>query len=160
MPICDSIVGDNPGALWHSARMKKVRPQAPLTPPLPSERSFGILFTILFALAAAYGVYAGWPTLRISVLAGLCAAMLAAGLFAPNVLRPFNRAWFLLGQLLEKIFRPIVLGMMFFLMITPVAFVIRIFGRDELRLKKRRVPSYWLERDPPGPEADSFKNQF
>ena len=81
-------------------------------------------------------------------------------LLAPQWLRPFNRAWFLLGELLGKIVSPIVLGVIFFLLITPVALVGRLLGRDELRLKRKPVNSYWVDRTPPGPEADSFKNQF
>ncbi len=140
--------------------MNHERSNRPLTPPLPSERSFGFLFSILSVSAAGFGVYAGWRMTLIGALIVFSAAFLLAGLLAPNLLRPLNRAWFSLGQVLEKIFTPIALGLMFFLLITPVALVGRLLGRDELRLKKRDVGSYWLERDPPGPAPESFKNQF
>ncbi len=140
--------------------MKHESPPASLTPPLHSERSFAFLFTILALLAAGYGIYADWQAPLIGALIGLSAAILCTGFLAPTLLRPFNRAWFSLGLLLEKIFSPVALGLMFFLLITPVAVLGRVFGRDALRLKKRDVASYWLERDPPGPGAESFKNQF
>ena len=78
-----------------------------------------------------------------------------------SVIAPFNRAWFMLGILLGKIVSPIVLGVMFFLMITPVALLMRIKGRDVLRLRGMKdVSTYWVERGAAEPSASSFKNQF
>lgn len=130
------------------------------SPQLPSERRFGALFVIVFAIAGGWGLYASWDA-RIT---GGCFA--AAGLFAlaallaPRLLAPLNRAWFRLGELLGRIVSPIVLGVIFFGLITPVALAGRISGRDELKMKRRDVASYWVDRDPPGPEPESFKNQF
>lgn len=151
---------DIPFPLWQPAHMNHENQPAPLAPPIPSERSFAYLFTSLALIAAVFGVYAGWSTPLICALIALSVVILFAGFRAPTLLRPFNRAWFLLGQLLERLFSPVVLGMMFFLLITPVAVVCRAFGRDALRLKKHEATSYWLSRDPPGPGAESFKNQF
>jgi len=81
-------------------------------------------------------------------------------LVTPKVLSPLNRAWYELGMLLGKIVSPIVLGAMFFVLITPIALITRLFGRDELKIKKSFVQSYWVDRLPPGPPSDSFKNQF
>ena len=81
-------------------------------------------------------------------------------LAAPRLLAPFNLAWFKLGLLMGKVVSPIVLGIIFFVLLTPVAVIGRLFGRDELRLKRKAVQSYWIERVPPGPDGDSFKNQF
>lgn len=84
-------------------------------------------------------------------------------LFCPILLSPLNKAWMLLGHLLGKIISPIVLGVIFFLIITPVAFVGRLMGRDELRLKRqalRSQPTYWIDRKSPSPKGDSFHNQF
>ena len=80
--------------------------------------------------------------------------------WAPQILSPLNRLWFSLGLLLGKIVSPIVLGLIFFLLITPVSLVTRLFGRDELKIKKRTVESYWVDRSPPGPPSESFKNQY
>lgn len=131
-----------------------------LSPKLPSERSFGLLFTAVFAGLGVYFFYKGgiqsasvvW--FAASVVVGLIT------LCAPRLLVPFNKAWFLLGQLLGKIVSPIVLGILFFGFLTPVAFITRLAGRDVLRLKRQTVSSYWIERTPPGPATDSFKNQF
>ena len=59
-----------------------------------------------------------------------------------------------------KVVSPIVLGILFFIVISPVAIVTRLFGRDVLLLRKRNVNSYWIERNPPGPQPESFKEQF
>lgn len=127
---------------------------------LPSNRSFGLLFAGVFAFLSAYGIYQGAPTARVA--SWLIAAIItsAVTLLAPGVLTPFNRAWMKLGELMGKVVSPLVLGVIFFVMITPIALVIRLFGRDELRLKRTNTSSYWIDRDPPGPSGDSFKNQF
>ena len=130
------------------------------SPKLPSERSFGLLFTAVFAGLGIYGFFSDWPR---GVCAGWLAASLSIGLlavFAPRILAPFNLAWFRIGELLGKIVRPVVLGIIFFGLLTPVAFITRLSGRDELKLKPRTVASYWVDRVPPGPSSDSFKNQF
>ena len=62
--------------------------------------------------------------------------------------------------MLGKVVSPIVLGILFFIVITPVAIGMRLFGRDALLMKKRAVCSYWIDRDPPGPKPESFKDQF
>jgi hypothetical protein len=61
---------------------------------------------------------------------------------------------------LGKIVSPIVLGFIFFIIITPVAIVTKLAGRDALKLRKQNVDSYWVDRSPPGPEPESFKEQF
>jgi hypothetical protein len=65
-----------------------------------------------------------------------------------------------LGALMGRVVSPLVLGTIFFLLITPISMLARLFGRDELRLKKIDTSSYWIARAPPGPDGDSFKNQF
>jgi hypothetical protein len=65
-----------------------------------------------------------------------------------------------LGILLGRIFSPFVLGVIFFVLLTPISILTRLFGRDELKLKKRSLESYWVDRSPPGPPLDSFKNQY
>jgi hypothetical protein len=127
---------------------------------LPSNRNFGFLFSGVFALLSAYAVYQGGETYRVygwlipSVIVGLVSVA------APGLLTPFNKAWMMLGDLMGKVVSPLVLGAIFFVLIAPVALVGRLFGRDELRLKKVSVSSYWIDRMPPGPSGDSFKNQF
>ena len=127
---------------------------------LPSERRLGTFFTAVFALVTAYGAYKGWDRWLIALTAMASAALLIATLAAPRVLAPFNKAWFYLGILIGRVVSPIVVGALFFLLITPTALVTRLFGRDPLRLKRQDVDSYWIDREPPGPQLDSFKHQF
>ena len=131
------------------------------SPTLPSERRFGALFTVVFSLAGIYGHFVkGWSS---EVVIGLFVASLVVAVVAiviPAALAPFNKAWFQLGLLMGKVVSPIVLGLIFFGMLTPVGIIGRLLGRDELRLKKAPVTSYWIDRAPPGPAPDSFKNQF
>lgn len=127
---------------------------------LPSERTFGAFFAALFSLAAAFAIYSRWP---IGSVAGFLVASVAFGgaaSFAPRALVPLNKLWFALGELLGKIVGPIVLGIIFFGILTPCAVIGRIVGRDELRLRRRGIETYWIERNPAGPEPQSFKNQF
>jgi hypothetical protein len=65
-----------------------------------------------------------------------------------------------LGELMGKVVSPLVLGVIFFVLLTPVGLIGRLLGRDELRLKRTNSESYWIDRVPPGPAGDSFKNQF
>ena len=129
---------------------------------LPSERSFGLLFGAVFVLLAAYGwFFKSWSSVVELSLLGVALAFVLLGFVAPKILSPLNWLWFQLGQLLGKIVSPIVLGAIFFLLLTPVSLVTRLFGRDELRLKRKASQtSYWLDRAPPGPAPESFKNQF
>lgn len=130
------------------------------TTKLPTERAFGFLFATVFAGLGIYGYYKGWDSVAIFATLASSVVLMLTTFFAPKALAPFNRAWFHLGQLLGKIVSPIVLGIIFFGLLTPIALVSRLFGRDELKLKPRTVASYWMERTPPGPAPDSFKNQF
>ena len=124
-----------------------------------SERSFGLVFAGVFLLVAL------WPLVsraspRLWAIAVAAAFALCAWL-APQVLAPLNRLWFRFGELLHRIVSPIALGVIFFGVITPYALVMRLFGRDELLLRKGSArPSYWVRREPPGPPPESFRNQF
>lgn len=125
----------------------------------PSDRSFGFVFAAVFALIGLYNAWhAGkaWPWLAL-----VAAGFLALALIRPAVLAPLNRLWMRFGLLLAMIINPIVLGILFFLVFTPMAFVARLVGKDFLRLKKQpEAKSYWIVRDPPGPEPVSMKDQF
>ena len=126
---------------------------------LPSNKKFGVFFSIVFILVA---ICAHWKFKSdFEIFALIPSTFFAVAAFlAPQILSPLNRLWFGLGLLLGKIVSPIVLGLIFFVLITPVSFVTRLFGRDELKIKKRTVESYWVDRSPPGPQAASFKNQY
>lgn len=124
-----------------------------------SERSFGLVF------AAVFTVIGLWPLFRGGEVRGeaLAAAafFLGAGLWAPGWLGPLNRIWFRFGLALGRVVNPLVMGMLFFLVITPMAVLARLFGKDPLRLRRDGgAKSYWIERDPPGPEPESLQRQF
>ncbi len=128
-------------------------------PPLPSNRKFGSFFTAIFTALALYALWQGL-TLRAIIFFVLAALFGLAALTAPFLLAPLNRLWMALGLLLGKIVSPLVLGLIFVVLITPVALFTRMFGRDPLRMKKVTVSSYWVERFPVGPEPMSFQRQF
>lgn len=129
-------------------------------PQLPPERSFGYLFVVACGAGAAYVHYAGLSFVLTGFLGGLAAALLIVSLLRPGLLAPLNRGWFALGLLLGRVMSPIVLGVIFFLVITPVALVTRLSGRDVLKLRRTGISTYWVARDPPGPEPESFRHQF
>lgn len=126
---------------------------------MPTNKKFGFFFTCFFALSAVYFHFKLNTFLSIIFLLS-SALFLLLSIIAPSSLNSLNKAWYLLGLLLGRIVSPIILGIIFFLLITPTAIVMRFVGRDELRIKKRLSKSYWIKRVPPGPDPESFKNQF
>lgn len=128
-------------------------------PTLPTNRKFGWFFAAVFAAFGGYAYWKAWGGVFAAALI-LSALFAAVTLVAPQLLSPLNRIWYGLGLLLGKIVSPIVLGVIFFVLITPISLITRLFGRDELKMKKRSVDSYWVDRSPPGPSSDSFKNQY
>jgi len=128
-------------------------------PKLPTNPRFGWFFAAVFSTIAAYALWREWST--VSLITFIVAILFAVTtLLSPQLLAPLNRLWYGLGMLLGKIVSPIVLGTIFFVLITPISLVTRLFGRDELKMKKRNVDSYWTDRSPPGPSSESFKNQY
>ena len=105
-----------------------------------------------------------WLLAVAAVGYSLCAAtagFLLVALGFPSILAPLNRLWLRFGLLLHRIVSPLVLGIMFFLVITPMGLLMRAFGKDLLRLKfDRAAASYWIERTPPGPPPESMADQF
>lgn len=126
--------------------------------PLPSERKFGGFFAGVFILASVYFQWKGSTPLALTFLA-LAVGFAVATLVAPAKLRPLNILWFRLGLLLSRVMNPLVLGVIFFVLLTPVALATRLWGRDVLRMKRRQVPSYWIDREQPL-QRESFKQQF
>lgn len=130
-----------------------------MSPQLPTNRKFGWFFVFVFGVLVIYSYFKAWSTVAwIALTFNIFFVVLT--LFAPQSLAPLNRIWFEFGILLGRIFSPIVLGIIFFLLITPTSLVTRLFGRDELKIKKRNVESYWIDRPPLEPSSDSFKNQY
>ncbi len=126
---------------------------------LPSNRTFGLFFAGIFAAFGGYKYLNDSNTIA-AISAAFSVGFLGVTYLARDLLTPLNRLWMRFGLLLSKIISPIVLGILFFGMITPVALLTRVFGRDELQLKKTGAKSHWRERDPAGPAPESFANQF
>jgi hypothetical protein len=80
---------------------------------------------------------------------------------APSVLAPLNRLWAKFGHLLHMVISPVLLGILFYLCISPIGFLMRLIGKDPMRRKfEPAAKSYWIVRAPPGPAPETFKNQF
>jgi hypothetical protein len=124
-----------------------------------SNRSFGLVFTVVFILAGLAPLRHGGE-LRLWAV-GLAGAFLVAALLAPKLLRPLNLIWFKFGLLLHTVVNPLVMGLLFFLTVTPVALLMRLSGKDPLRLKRdAAADSYWITRPPSEPASVTMKRQF
>lgn len=124
-----------------------------------SDRSFGLVFAVAFLVVALFPMVHGREA-RLWALAP-AAAFLGFALIRPALLTPLNRLWFRFGLLLARVTNPLIMGLVFFLVITPMAMIMRLRGADLLRLRlDREAKSYWIERTPPGPAPASMTNQF
>ena len=122
---------------------------------ISSNRSFGIVFFVVFLIIAIYPLSHGgdiriWSTI-ISFI------FLVLGLLNSSILTPLNKIWFKFGIFLGKIISPLIMGIIFFLVVTPIGLIMRIFGKDVLNLKYNKNQSYWIEKN--GPKS-RMKNQF
>ena len=128
---------------------------------LPSNRKFGFFFSGIFALLGVGGYFFLKLNSTLVVLFILLFGItFLISFLKPDLLLPFNKLWMTIGLLIGKIISPIILGIIFFLLITPIAIIMRVLGRDELRLKPVKRASHWRNRYPVGPESSSFKQQF
>lgn len=124
-----------------------------------SDRSFGIVFAVVFAIIGCFPLLAGHGVRWWSLSVG--AAFLVIAYTRPSLLAGLNRLWLKLGLLLGKIVSPIALGLLFYVVLTPIGWLMRLTGQDPLRLKRdRAAASYWIDREPPGPPPGSMTNQF
>ena len=124
-----------------------------------SNRSFGLVFGVVFIVVALLPAVHGAP-IRWWAL-GVAGAFLTAAVLAPRVLTPLNRVWFALGLVLHRVVNPVIMAMMFYGAILPMALLVRLLGKDLLRLKREpNAASYWIARDPPGPAPGSMTKQF
>src|SRR5207244_8677553 len=111
------------------------------------------VFAVISALSWWRG-HTGWHwTLPVAV------AFLVVAYTFPKALSPLNKLWLKFGLLLYKVMNPLILGLLFFITIAPIGLVMRLFGKDFLRLKMdRQATSYWIDRTPPGPPPQSMRN--
>ena len=124
-----------------------------------SDRGFGLTLGGFCAIVAAFSIYRGgahWPWWLAFAVLFTGVALVRAG-----VLAPFNRLWTKFGLLLFTVISPLVLAMVFYGCITPIGWILRLTGKDLLRLRiEPEAKSYWILREPPGPSPDTLKNQF
>ena len=124
-----------------------------------TNRSFGWVFTAVFLIIAMWPLVSGgmvrWWSLFIAVTFALVTVA------APKLLALPNRLWLRFGLLLNRIISPVALAILFYLVVTPMGALMRVFGKDNLRLRGHASDtSYWIKRDPPGPRPDSLNHQF
>lgn len=128
-------------------------------PKLDNKR-FGRQMGLVLVALAGLGFWRDWPSfLSVSFLT-LGAVHLILAVIAPGLLTGFNRFWMSLGYYFGKVFAPIEMAIIFFLMFTPIALGMRLFRRDALLIRKNKVNSYWKVRETPQISADSFRNQY
>ena len=122
---------------------------------LPSNRNFGVVFFIVFLIIAL------WPLLKqneIRIWASILSFIFfVLGLINSKLLTPLNKLWFKFGILLGNIIAPIIMGIVFFFVVTPTGLIMRFFRKDILKLKKNTSDSYWINKDDTN---SSMKNQF
>ena len=120
-----------------------------------SNRSFGIVFFIVFLIVAIYPFFNQGELRLWSLIISII--FLFLGLLDSKILTPLNKLWFKFGIFLGKIISPIIMGIIFFLVVTPIGLIMRLIGKDLLNLKYSNNKSYWIEKN--GPKS-KMKNQF
>ncbi len=125
---------------------------------LPSDKKFGLFFSIIFLFIFLIFIYAANLTIAYIFLF-LSIIFLSLSLLKPELLNIFNKAWMFIGFLINKITSPIILGVIFFGLFTPISIILRVFGRDELRLKLDKQQSNWTPIKENDKNID-FEKQF
>ena len=122
---------------------------------IPSNKNFGIVFSIVFLIISL------WPLLNQNdiriwslIISGI---FLVLGLINSKLLLPLNKIWFKFGILLGNFIAPIVMGVVYFMVVTPTGLIMKLFGKDLLNLKKNNKDTYWIEKDN---SNNDLKNQF
>ena len=124
-----------------------------------SDRSFGLVMAAAFAIVTSLNAWHSgrlWPW-----TGGLAALLLATALLRPAVLHPLNLLWLKFGLLIHKVVNPVVMALLFYGTVLPTGLVMRMMGKDPLRLERQPdADSYWIARKPPGPSPETMSDQF
>ena len=124
-------------------------------PKLPSNRNFGIVFFVVFFLIGMWPILNGGDVRIWSIL--LSFFFLILGLFNSKILTPLNKLWFKFGILLGIFISPIIMGIIYFFVVTPTSLILKISGKDILNLKKNKDKTYWIDKKK---YKTNMKNQF
>ena len=122
---------------------------------ISSNRSFGILFSIVFAIIAFWPIFSGDPLRLWSIPISII--FLVLGLLNSKLLNPLNIVWVKFGELLGKIIAPLVMAIIYFIIVTPIGLFMRLIGKDLLNLKFSKANTYWIKREK---KVGSMKKQF
>ena len=120
-----------------------------------SNKSFGIVFFTVFLIIAIWPLLNGYEIRYWSLIISI--VFLLLGILNSKILTPLNKIWFKIGILLGNVISPIVMSIIFFLVVTPTSFIMKILGKDLLNLKKNTKNSYWIKKQN---QNSSMKNQF
>jgi hypothetical protein len=120
-----------------------------------SNRSFGIVFFLVFLLIAVYPLISQDQIKTWSIVVSLI--FLVLGIMNSKILTPLNKLWFKFGIFIGKIVSPLIMGIIYFFVVTPIGLTLKIFNKDVLRLKFNKNNSYWIEKTEP---KSKMKNQF
>jgi hypothetical protein len=124
-----------------------------------SDRAFGALFTIVFTMVGLWPLLHGRSARGWSLL--VAAVILILTVCRPRVLGPLNRLWLRFGLLLHAFINPVVMAGLYYTTVTPIGLLLRLLGKDLLRLRfEPASPTYWIARQPPGPAPDTMPRQF
>tara|TARA_B100000886_G_scaffold224719_1_gene156429 strand:- start:1899 stop:2273 length:375 start_codon:yes stop_codon:yes gene_type:complete len=121
---------------------------------MSSNRSFGIIFSIVFFLIAVWPILNNQDIRYWSIVISLVFFIL--GLLNSTILTPLNKVWSKFGILLNKIIPPIIMFIIFFFIVTPTGFILKLFGKDLLKIKKKNVKTFWIKAI----NKTSMKDQF
>ena len=120
-----------------------------------SNKSFGIVFFTVFLIIAIWPLFNGYEIRYWSLIISI--VFLLLGILNSKILTPLNKIWFKIGILLGNVISPIVMSIIFFLVVTPTSFIMKILGKDLLNLKKNTKNSYWIKKQN---QNSRMKNQF
>ena len=122
---------------------------------ISSNKSFGIVFFTVFLIIAIWPLLNGYEIRYWSLIISI--VFLILGILNSKILTPLNKTWFKIGILLGNVISPIIMSIIFFLVVTPTSFIMKILGKDLLNLKKNTKNSYWITKQN---KNSRMKNQF
>lgn len=120
-----------------------------------SNRSFGIVFFLVFLVIGVFPIKSGGSINYLLVCISII--FLFLGIVNSKLLTPLNKIWFKFGIILGHVLSPVIMGLIFFMVVTPTAFVLKVFRKDVLNLKNNNKKTYWIIKSE---VSSSLRNQF